>query len=131
MLFIATPIALRSQVPRSSFATTATMSGNASGTSTTNLALFERNDIHKSCKALELVVNLFNDYCQAAEAMSAMQKKLAKALKDAAACKGTGELVGALYRLISVVVCNAEVLWTCDSQWVNNSGFGVRVAVGS
>lgn len=73
----------------------ATMTSNATGTTTSNVALFERADVHKSCKALELVVNLFNDYCQAAESLSAMQKKLAKAVKDAAACKGTGEIVGA------------------------------------
>ena len=43
-----------------------------------------RNDVHKSCKTLEGVVNVLNDYCEAATATAAIQKKLAKALREAA-----------------------------------------------
>ncbi|EIN04941.1 hypothetical protein PUNSTDRAFT_138128 [Punctularia strigosozonata HHB-11173 SS5] len=47
-------------------------------------ALAERVDIHKSCKTLENVVNLLNDYCEAASAIVQLQKRLAKAIKEAA-----------------------------------------------
>ncbi|EJD49643.1 hypothetical protein AURDEDRAFT_112472 [Auricularia subglabra TFB-10046 SS5] len=53
--------------------------------------LIERAEVHKSCKALEAVVNLFNDYCQAAAAAAQVEKRLAKALRDAASCKATSE----------------------------------------
>ncbi|OCH94874.1 hypothetical protein OBBRIDRAFT_788874 [Obba rivulosa] len=52
----------------------------------------ERTDIHKSCKALEVVVNVLNDYCEAANAVVALQKRLAKALRDAAATKCTADI---------------------------------------
>lgn len=66
----------------------------AGATSKTSVALIERLDIHKSCKALEAVVNVLNEYCQAAESLAIMQKKLAKALKDTAGLKATNELTG-------------------------------------
>lgn len=56
--------------------------------------VIERADVHKSCKSLETVVNLFNDYCHAAETLSLVQKKLAKALKEAASSKATNQLAG-------------------------------------
>ena len=56
--------------------------------------LIERADIHKSCKSLETVVNLFNDYCHAAETLMVIQKKLSKALKEAVASKATNHLAG-------------------------------------
>ena len=59
-----------------------------------NVPLIERTDIHKSCKALENIVNAFNDYCQAAEALALAQKRLSRALKDAVGLKGTNELAG-------------------------------------
>ena len=58
------------------------------------MPLIERTDIHKSCKALETIVNAFNDYCQAADALAGVQKKLARALKDAIGQKATNELAG-------------------------------------
>ena len=58
-----------------------------------NVPLIERADIHKSCKALEAIVNAFNDYCQTAEALALVQKKLARALKDASGLRATNELV--------------------------------------
>ena len=59
-----------------------------------NPTLIERADVHKSCKALETIVNVFNDYCQAAESLSLVQKKLAKALRDASGMKATNDLAG-------------------------------------
>ncbi|KAL1680189.1 hypothetical protein EV122DRAFT_262518, partial [Schizophyllum commune] len=54
--------------------------------------LSERSDVHKSCKTLETLLNLLNDYCEAAGAVVMLQKKLAKALKETAGQKATGEL---------------------------------------
>jgi hypothetical protein len=59
------------------------------------LAVAERVDIHKSCRALEAIVNLLDDYSEAARAVVTLHKKLAKALKDVAAVKPTGEVPGA------------------------------------
>ena len=58
------------------------------------MSLIERSDVHKSCKSLETVVNLFNDYCQASDTLAAVQKKLARALKEASTLKATNELAG-------------------------------------
>lgn len=55
-------------------------------------ALADRTEIHKSCRSLETVVNLLNDYCEAARAVVILQKKLAKALKEAAGLKATTEV---------------------------------------
>jgi len=55
-------------------------------------AVAERVDIHKSCRALEAIVNLLDDYSEAARAIVTLHKKLAKALKDAAAVKPTAEI---------------------------------------
>ena len=59
-------------------------------------AVAERADIHKSCRALEAIVNLLDDYSEAARAIVTLHKKLAKALKDAATVKPTGEIPGVL-----------------------------------
>jgi hypothetical protein len=59
------------------------------------MAVAERVDIHKSCRALEGIVNLLDDYSEAARAIVTLHKKLAKALKDAATVKPTGEIPGA------------------------------------
>ena len=42
-------------------------------------------------------LNILNDYCQVADALVALQKKLAKALRDAAATKATASIPGALF----------------------------------
>jgi len=55
-------------------------------------AVAERVDIHKSCLALEGIVHLLDDYSEAARAIVTLHKKLAKALKDAAAVKPTAEI---------------------------------------
>ncbi|CCM04677.1 uncharacterized protein FIBRA_06863 [Fibroporia radiculosa] len=50
------------------------------------------SDVHKSCKTLEAVVNVLNDYCEAENAIITLQKKLAKALRDAASVKCVAEI---------------------------------------
>jgi hypothetical protein len=54
--------------------------------------LVERTEIHKSCKSVEMLLNILNEYCEAAGAVVVLQKKLSKALKDAANAKVTGEI---------------------------------------
>lgn len=61
------------------------------------LTLAERSDIHKSCKSLETLLNVLNDYCEAATAIVALQKKLAKALRETANSKVTNDIAGTLY----------------------------------
>lgn len=51
--------------------------------------LVERPDIHKSCRSLEAIVSVLATYTEAANALAIVQKKLAKALKEAASVKGT------------------------------------------
>ncbi|KAI0833779.1 hypothetical protein BC628DRAFT_1307875 [Trametes gibbosa] len=58
----------------------------------TTSPLAERAEIHKSCKTLESVVNVLNDYCDAANAIVQLQKKLAKALREAATSKCVSEI---------------------------------------
>lgn len=60
--------------------------------SNSTVPLAERAEIHKSCKALETLLNVFNDYCEAAGAVVALQKKLAKVLKETSGLKTTGEI---------------------------------------
>lgn len=63
----------------------------------TEPVLLERAEIHKSCKSLETLVNVLNDYCEAATAIVALEKKLAKALRVTAGLKVTGEIAGTHY----------------------------------
>ncbi|KAF8968174.1 hypothetical protein BDZ97DRAFT_1755568 [Flammula alnicola] len=58
----------------------------------TGPALAERADIHKSCKSIETLLNILNEYCEAAGAVVALQKKLGKSLRDTAGLKVTGEI---------------------------------------
>ena len=68
--------------------------------------LAERNEIHKSCKTLESVVNVLNDYCEAANAIVSLQKKLAKALREAAAAKCVVDIPGmCVHSLRAASVC--------------------------
>jgi hypothetical protein len=55
-------------------------------------ALLERADIHRSAKALESLIAVFYDFCQSSAAVASARKKLSKALRDAAAVKGTGSI---------------------------------------
>ncbi|KAH9178311.1 hypothetical protein EDB89DRAFT_1930543 [Lactarius sanguifluus] len=57
-------------------------------------AVAERPDIHKSCKALEVVVNLLDDYSEAARAIVTLQKKLVKASREVSTVKPTGDIPG-------------------------------------
>ncbi|TFK79935.1 hypothetical protein K466DRAFT_504748 [Polyporus arcularius HHB13444] len=72
--------------------------------------LAERNEIHKSCKTLESVVNILNDYCEAANAIVSLQKKLAKALREAASVKCVAEIpANALNASATIFEAMAEV----------------------
>ena len=61
---------------------------------TSNEPIADRDSIHKSCKTLEAVVNVLNDYCEAANAILTLQRKLVKALRDAATVKCVPEIPG-------------------------------------
>ena len=56
--------------------------------------LVERADIHKSCKSLESIVSVLVTYTETSNALAIVQKKLAKALKEAANMKGTNDVPG-------------------------------------
>lgn len=55
-------------------------------------ALAERADLHKSCKSVETLLNILSEYCEAAGIVLSLQRKLAKALRDAATSKATAEI---------------------------------------
>lgn len=59
--------------------------------------LAERADIHRSCRLLEALLNILNDYCEAAGAVAALQKKLTKALRETATLRITGEVAGVCF----------------------------------
>ena len=73
---------------------------------TTTTQLVERAEIHKSCKAFETLLNVFNDYCEAAGAVVILQKKLSKALKETASLKTTGEIAGQFIIAKSMCIFN-------------------------
>ncbi|KAG8906838.1 hypothetical protein FRB99_006013 [Tulasnella sp. 403] len=88
---------------------------------TNNPTIAERNEIHRSAKALEQIIALFHDYCQTVSASASVQKKLAKAMKDASNVKGTHSTVanafasaGAMFEILADVdgkfsrVCERE-----------------------
>ena len=77
-------------------------------------AIADRAEIHKSCRSLENIVNLLNDYCEAARAVVTLQKKLSKALKDAAGLKAAGEVAGA-WRFSSAVRCQVVLNADCGT----------------
>lgn len=56
-----------------------------------------RDDVQRSCKSLETLLNILNDYCEAAGAVALLQKKLSKALRDTAGLKVTGQVAGAYF----------------------------------
>jgi hypothetical protein len=72
-------------------------------------AVAERADIHKSCRALEAIVNLLDDYSEASRAIVTLHKKLAKALRDAAAVKPTGEIPSA--SSCALGACDKRTVW--------------------
>ncbi|KAI0084117.1 hypothetical protein BDY19DRAFT_997965 [Irpex rosettiformis] len=75
----------------------------------------DRADIHKSCKGIEGVVNLLNDYCDAATAIVAIQKKLAKAVREAASIRCTSEIAMSALNACATVV---ETLVDVDARFV-------------
>lgn len=76
-------------------------------------AITTRNDIHKSCKTFEAVVNYLNDYSEAVTAIIGIQKKLAKALRDAASTKTTSEVAGTLKQCKCEAVSDANARSQC------------------
>ncbi|TCD67074.1 hypothetical protein EIP91_000587 [Steccherinum ochraceum] len=81
----------------------------------TSLAIADRADIHKSCKSVELLVNVLNDYCQVADALVALQKKLVKALRDSAASKVTASIPASALLTTATIF---EALSEVDSKFV-------------
>lgn len=64
------------------------------------VVIADRQDIHKSCKSIENVVNILNDYCEAISAVATIQKKLAKALRDCGSIKSTAETAGVCSKVV-------------------------------
>ncbi|KAF9816639.1 hypothetical protein IEO21_03944 [Rhodonia placenta] len=77
--------------------------------------LSDRNEIHKSCKTLESVVNVLNDYCEAANAILTLEKKLAKALREAAGVKCVAEIPANALNISAVMF---ETLSDVDSRFI-------------
>ncbi|THH16387.1 hypothetical protein EUX98_g9305 [Antrodiella citrinella] len=83
--------------------------------SSPTLVIAERADIHKSCKSIELLVNIFNDYCQVADTLVALQKKLAKALRDSASGKATASIPASAFLTTATLF---DSLSDVDSKFV-------------
>ncbi|KZT06136.1 uncharacterized protein LAESUDRAFT_813047 [Laetiporus sulphureus 93-53] len=79
------------------------------------LSVADRNDIHKSCKTLEVVVNVLNDYCEAANAILSLQKKLARALRDASSVRCVAEIPANALNASATIF---ETLSDIDSRFV-------------
>ncbi|TFY62184.1 hypothetical protein EVJ58_g4025 [Rhodofomes roseus] len=80
-----------------------------------NEPIADRDSIHKSCKTLETVVNVLNDYCEAANAILILQRKLVKALRDAAAVKCVPEIPA---NALSVSATIFDTLCEVDAKFV-------------
>ncbi|RXW17287.1 hypothetical protein EST38_g8565 [Candolleomyces aberdarensis] len=76
--------------------------------------LVERTDIHKSCKSLEIILNILNEYCEAVGAIVTLQKKLGKALREAAGLKATGEIAANAFNGSAAVF---EALLEVDTKY--------------
>ncbi|KAL4064444.1 hypothetical protein V8B97DRAFT_332494 [Scleroderma yunnanense] len=74
----------------------------------------ERHDIHKSCRTIEVLVGALTDYCEAASTLASVQKKVAKALKDAAGIKGGVEYAA---NALSATATIFEVLAEVDGKF--------------
>lgn len=59
-------------------------------------SLIDRADVHKSCKTIETIMAVLVSYTETATALANIQKKLAKALREVAAVKGTNNVPGEL-----------------------------------
>ena len=75
--------------------------GGRKGEDMATASVAERADIHKSCKAIEGLVNLLNDYCDATTAIVAIQKKLAKAMREAASIRCNSEAASKSHVILS------------------------------
>ncbi|KAG8213324.1 folate-sensitive fragile site protein Fra10Ac1-domain-containing protein [Butyriboletus roseoflavus] len=64
----------------------------------------ERQDIHKSCGTIESLLSALNDYCEAASAFAARQKKLSKALRDAAGLKTNAQFAANAFGASAVIL---------------------------
>jgi hypothetical protein len=67
-----------------------------------NSPLADRADVHRACKSLETLLSVLNDYCEATDAVATLQKKLAKALRETAGLKVTGEIPGKYNTAVSM-----------------------------
>ncbi|KAG6374414.1 hypothetical protein JVT61DRAFT_4451 [Boletus reticuloceps] len=74
----------------------------------------ERQDIHKSCRTIETLLSVLNDYCEAAGAFAAIQKKLSRALRDAAGLKTNAQFAANAFGASSNIL---EVLADVDSKF--------------
>ena len=92
---------------------------------TNTVVLADRAEVHKSCRSLEQIANVLNDYCQAADLLASTGKKLAKALKEVQSLKGTSDVIG---RSVSVVghrtltISLASQRCQCHSRHIRDSG---------
>ncbi|KAI9574029.1 hypothetical protein HD554DRAFT_2012743 [Boletus coccyginus] len=74
----------------------------------------ERQDIHKSCRTIETLTSVLTDYSEAASAFAAAQKKLSKALRDAAGLKTNAQFAANAFGASSIIL---EVLADVDSKF--------------
>ncbi len=88
----------------------------------------DRTGIRKSCKSLEVVVNVLNDYCEAANALVAIQKKLAKAVREAASAKSINDIACkfSYCRCISEFAGNPHPISKCPDLQCSCAGGSIR-----
>ncbi|KAF8626979.1 hypothetical protein AX15_004572 [Amanita polypyramis BW_CC] len=65
--------------------------------------LAERTDIHKSCKAIESLLIILDNYNQVASAMVTLEKKLAKAMRELASSKVTGDIAANAFNTSAIL----------------------------
>lgn len=74
-----------------------------------------REDVHKSCKSLESVVNLLNGYCEAASTVVLLQKKLVRAIRDSASMRASPAVAS---NTLSTVATIFETISEVDGKFV-------------
>ncbi|KAI6128932.1 hypothetical protein EDD16DRAFT_27287 [Pisolithus croceorrhizus] len=74
----------------------------------------DRSGVHKSCRTIEVLVGALTDYCESARAFAAAQKKLVRALKDAAGIKAGVEYAA---NALSATANIFEVLADVDAKF--------------
>ncbi|KAG7451202.1 uncharacterized protein BT62DRAFT_926854, partial [Guyanagaster necrorhizus] len=75
---------------------------------------YDRADVHKSCKSLETLLGVLSDYCEAAEAVVILQKKLVKALRESAGLKTTTDIAA---NTLSASANIFEALFDIDAKF--------------